>query len=258
MCGQQVSFYISAFTESGVEATYPINAPETQLALLVGSLEETIILDESFASGLPAEWSATGLWHNSNGNCAPAGTCSDTSVMYFGQESGCNYESGNQETGTLTAPAIALADVDGDITLRFCTYLETEDLSGWDVASVLANGVTMAELGETSGWTEYEVDLTGVTGDTLTISFAFDTGDGQFNDYTGWLIDNVQVAANTVDCTDVPACPADFDGNGEVDTNDLLTLIADWGAANSPADIDGDGVVGTDDLLALIGAWGPC
>ena len=258
MCGQQVSFYISAFTESGAEATYPINAPETQFALLVGSLEESIILDESFASGLPAEWSATGLWHSSNGNCAPAGTCSDNSVMYFGQESGCDYDSGNQETGTLTAPAIALADVGGDITLRFCTYLETEDTAGWDVASVLANGVTMAELGVTSGWTEYEIDLTGVTGDTLTISFAFDTGDEQFNDYTGWLIDNVQVAANTIDCTDVPACPADFDGNGEIDTNDLLALIADWDAANSPADIDGDGVVGTNDLLALIAAWGPC
>ena len=51
-------------------------------------------------------------------------------------------------------------------------------------------------------------------------------------------------------------CPADFDGDGDVDTADLLYLLAAWG---TPAgDVDGDGDTDTADLLALLGAWGEC
>jgi hypothetical protein len=257
-CGQDVSFYLSANTESGTAVTHPINAPDTQFTLLVGTLESTMLLDESFADGIPGDWSASGLWHASSGGCAPAGMCQEGAVAYFGQEGNCDYDTGGTESGQLTSPAIPLAGVGGDMSLSFCTALTTENASGWDEARVLVNGVSIALLENTSGWTEYEIDLTNVSGDTLAIGFDFDTGDEQFNDYAGWHLDNVQISASTVDCTDVPACPADIDGNGEVDTDDLLALIADWGAANSPADIDGDGTVGTDDLLALISAWGPC
>jgi hypothetical protein len=51
-------------------------------------------------------------------------------------------------------------------------------------------------------------------------------------------------------------CPADFDGDGDVDTADLLFLLGAWG---TPAgDVDGDGDTDTADLLALLGAWGEC
>ena len=52
-------------------------------------------------------------------------------------------------------------------------------------------------------------------------------------------------------------CPADIDGDGDVDTADLLTLLGNWGNAGD-GDIDGNGIVNTADLLALLGAWGPC
>jgi hypothetical protein len=51
-----------------------------------------------------------------------------------------------------------------------------------------------------------------------------------------------------------PGNPADFDGDGDVDTADLLHLLACWG---SPCgDVDGDGDTDTADLLALLAAWG--
>jgi len=53
-------------------------------------------------------------------------------------------------------------------------------------------------------------------------------------------------------------CPADFDGDGDVDTEDLLTLLAAWGTAGPDGDVDGDGDVDTADLLALLAAWGDC
>jgi len=51
-------------------------------------------------------------------------------------------------------------------------------------------------------------------------------------------------------------CPADFDGDGDVDTADLLFLLGAWGTPNG--DVDGDGDTDTADLLALLGAWGEC
>jgi len=60
--------------------------------------------------------------------------------------------------------------------------------------------------------------------------------------------------------TDVPDCPADLTLDGIVNTDDLLVLLAQWGAcgADCDADFDGNGVIDTTDMLVLIGAWGNC
>jgi acetyl esterase/lipase len=53
---------------------------------------------------------------------------------------------------------------------------------------------------------------------------------------------------------------ADIDQDGDVDTNDLLAVLADWGTCpdlpvDCPGDIDGSGQVSVDDLLAIIAGW---
>jgi hypothetical protein len=53
-------------------------------------------------------------------------------------------------------------------------------------------------------------------------------------------------------------CPADITGDGVVDVDDLLALLAAWGNTSGPEDIDKDGFVGAADLLELLAAWGPC
>ena len=55
-------------------------------------------------------------------------------------------------------------------------------------------------------------------------------------------------------------CPADLNFSGEVDTVDLLALLALWGPCAAPcaADFDCDGTVGVTDLLDMLGQWGPC
>jgi len=57
-----------------------------------------------------------------------------------------------------------------------------------------------------------------------------------------------------------PSIPADINGDGVVDTLDLLALLADWGPcppppADCPADLNADGVVDVLDLLILLGNW---
>ena len=55
--------------------------------------------------------------------------------------------------------------------------------------------------------------------------------------------------------------PGDLDGNGVVNTNDLLILLGSWGPCPEPcpptcsADLDDDCTVGTADLLVLLASW---
>ena len=57
--------------------------------------------------------------------------------------------------------------------------------------------------------------------------------------------------------SDALACPADFNGDGQVNVSDLMDLLADWGGTGR-SDLDGDSTVGVTDLLTLLGAWGEC
>jgi len=55
-------------------------------------------------------------------------------------------------------------------------------------------------------------------------------------------------------------CPGDTDYNGDVDVDDLLTVLSQFGPCpgGCSGDFNDDGAVTVDDLLTLIGAWGPC
>lgn len=62
-----------------------------------------------------------------------------------------------------------------------------------------------------------------------------------------------------VEFTPSNACPADLDGDGDVDAADLAELLSSWGpCVGCPADFDGDGDVDAADLADLLAAWGAC
>ena len=51
------------------------------------------------------------------------------------------------------------------------------------------------------------------------------------------------------------ADPADVNGDGSVDGQDLAELLANWGTADPDADINGDGTVDGQDLALLLSSW---
>jgi subtilisin-like proprotein convertase family protein len=54
-------------------------------------------------------------------------------------------------------------------------------------------------------------------------------------------------------------CPEDIDNDGDVDVDDLIAVILDWGCAGvCGSDVDNDGDVDVDDLIAVILGWGLC
>ncbi len=66
-----------------------------------------------------------------------------------------------------------------------------------------------------------------------------------------------------IDVSSCEPCPADLDGSGAVDFDDLLIVLSEWGDYQDcppfiPADIDQDCDVDFDDLLIVLAAWGPC
>lgn len=60
-----------------------------------------------------------------------------------------------------------------------------------------------------------------------------------------------------------PGCPADFDGDGQVTSSDLATLLGTWGVTVEPpmgivTDLDGNNTINASDLAILLGSWGVC
>ncbi|MHC5022854.1 MAG: hypothetical protein ACYTGG_02925 [Planctomycetota bacterium] len=57
-----------------------------------------------------------------------------------------------------------------------------------------------------------------------------------------------------------PPCPADLDDSTNVDSVDLMVLLAFWGTTGpgAAADLDDNGNVNILDLLILLSSWGPC
>ncbi len=50
-------------------------------------------------------------------------------------------------------------------------------------------------------------------------------------------------------------CAADFNGDGMVDTRDVLAFLNSWTAGDPEADTNGDGVIDTRDVLAFLNLW---
>jgi hypothetical protein len=64
-------------------------------------------------------------------------------------------------------------------------------------------------------------------------------------------------------CEGLGPCPADVNHDGQVDADDLVLVILNWGSCTLPGvccsgDTDDSGAVDADDLVAVILAWGPC
>lgn len=130
---------------------------------------------------------------------------------------------------------------------------------------LIFNGVSTNVVGSIPALMSFEID-TDVAPDTYTSFLPISVSD---EDVLGEAMD-ISMLTVRVEITGTQAepCPADLTGgkgggDGVVDVNDLLTMIAEWGATDSFADISGsdgnpDGTVDVADLLALIAAWGPC
>jgi hypothetical protein len=52
-----------------------------------------------------------------------------------------------------------------------------------------------------------------------------------------------------------PACPADFNGVGGLNVQDIFDFLAAWFAGNPAADFNHAGGLGVQDIFDFLGAW---
>ena len=142
------------------------------------------------------------------------------------------------------------------IALR--TYNGRLYAGGWFDPGNIArwNGATWDDVGSMA-WSS-PFGSPGVA--SLTVHDSSLVAGGSFDLAGGQVIHNI---ATRIDC---PKCSADIaplGGNGTIDHEDLLAVLAAWGPCSScpptcAADINADCMVNSADLLAVINGWGPC
>jgi hypothetical protein len=117
-------------------------------------------------------------------------------------------------------------------------------------------GTTWVQLEDVTenanAWVQKTFRIADFVTPTATMRLRFDARDLGSGSIVEAAIDDFRVFR--YDCT--PARPADLNGDGVVDGNDLGILLGAWGTAGGPADLNGDGVVDGNDLGRLLGDWG--
>jgi hypothetical protein len=169
-----------------------------------------------------------------------------------------NFGDGDPSTST-----VLLGDGDGTFTLL--GHVPTHATHQEDVAAGDFNGDGHDDIVVIDGfWYEISVLLGGGDGtfehwgrqDSGGFPRAIDKADldadGDLDLVTACLAyDGLAVLTN-----ESPAsCAADFDGNGVVNTQDVLAFLNAFTSREHGADFDGNGVVDTQDVLAFLNAW---
>ena len=140
---------------------------------------------------------------------------------------GAGVEDGPAPFTLMNEPLEADADDDGDfdISAHFHMQCNGKGYGQFDVTEIFFGDV-YADTGWPFGWQYVDIDHVYMNG---------------YIDITPIIIE----------------CPADVNGDGNVNVSDILSAIGNWGSSGE-GDVDGSGVVDVSDLLAIVGAWGPC
>jgi len=223
----------ATLAESGYQAqvdfsnlTTGVGNTSRQVTLTVGGPQ--VIYTEDFEDETSGGYSLFGLWHTTESCEASLSGHSQPRALYFGDDASCSYDLG-VVAGYAESPSITVENT-SQVGLSLTYFLETEQSSSFDRATVelsvnggayqvVATNSNGALVDDGSGWQTVDIDLTqyfaGLTGATMTLRFGFDSLDGVFNNYAGFMVDDVVVRAflapdeictTDAECDDGEAC----------------------------------------------------
>jgi subtilisin family serine protease len=180
---------------------------------------------------------------NDNGGLITSGTLNATfnvPVIFISQSDGAALEA---QSGVTTTAAVA-------ITASGYSFLSGTSMATPHVAGCA--GLLFGIYGNRVTADQVEAAL---------LATAEDLGDPGRDDNFGAGLVRVDLAKALLDTQVPPACPADFDGNGVVNPDDLADFIAVFFSAppDMRADFDASGSINPDDLADFIAAFfTPC
>lgn len=266
LCDEAPEYYVRAEGTSSGEKTDPPAAPASVHTVQVGELAPQVVVQQTFASGLPPGWSADGLWHVT-GACPVYPACEAAPWAYFGQDGTCNYATGSHVAGTLRSAAITLPALPpgGTLTLTYCSHLETEGEPGYDLVGLYINDDLRDVPASTDVWETRTLDVSAFAGQAVTLAWQFDSIDGYYNQYHGWQVDDVRITGLTaLDCTLPPLVrPGDLNCDGAVSFADINAFVlalsnptayaaAYPGCPIENGDVNRDGPVGFRDINPFV------
>ena len=172
---------------------------------------------------------------------------SESGSLWYGSETGLNYDSGGPNSGTATFPEVTLPP--GVVSMvTFSLLLDVELHPSFDVfqVRVLPIGEPATVVWDKSQafaagtWTDVQADLSVFAGKTVRLQLRFDTVDGQVNITRGVFVDDWRVTSTcqAVTCTADTQCD---DGLGATEDRCLEGICAhvpDTGYCNTSAECD--------------------
>ncbi|MFX0103104.1 MAG: DUF2341 domain-containing protein, partial [Candidatus Hodarchaeota archaeon] len=190
-------FQINCSDGAFTNATNWTIGPDVNPFLL--NYSKTIFFDD-FESGFSNWESMTGLWHLTDTTSSWPDPChSPTHSMWFGQESNGTYDTGVQEYGELVTVPIDLSVLD-QAFLEFFHWRQGEGgMFDNSYVNINVNDGAIRDLIYQSGsdvppWERLVFNISQYcVYDNVRIEFIFDTLDGVYNYYRGWLVDDVKI-----------------------------------------------------------------
>ncbi len=182
-----------------------VSTPESQITRTIPYSD-----DFEIANG---GWTRSGQWHQINDSSRAH---SGVQSWWYGQDTTGTFDNGTANSGDLTSPPLEI-DAPG-YQLRFWYRYQTEGQEiHWDqrwVQISVDGGVFQNVIQLSDDQPDYwlqsaPLDLSQYAGKTIRIRFHFASLDEAFNNFNGWLIDDVEIASNVPPVCDDPAEPND-------------------------------------------------
>jgi len=137
-------------------------------------------------------------------------------ALYFGNPGQENYEDPGAGAvfGTATSPPIAIPEAPASV-LSFWTYVDVETIPQYDVFTVTIHAEdddhvvwdkSLLSSDSFETWTEVIVNVTPFQGQSIAISFTFDSVDHLYNHFEGIHVDDVSIDSL---CETLPWCQTD-------------------------------------------------
>ncbi|MHC5027468.1 MAG: FG-GAP-like repeat-containing protein [Planctomycetota bacterium] len=281
-CTDSVEFYVGGEVAGGLGFTDPPNAPNGSFSAIVaeglivqfeddieGDVSEWLIIDDpSLTSGTWEQLAPIGSFVNGVLAAPDEDAGSGDDVLAFvtanaqeGDSAGAADVDGGPSI--LVTPAFDIDGTDAVVTYKRWVYSDlgvpdslTVDISNDDGDTwVPVLGHTTADTA--AAWQPISLLVSDFVTPTSTVRMRFSIADEPNDSITEAGIDDFVVDA--FDCGG-ELCPADINEDGNVNVEDMVEVILNWGPCDGPcaSDVTGDGFVNVEDLVQVVLAWGNC